>query len=323
MSSTTSNSFGGNSSQRAPRLGTKTHFPLLDLARFVAALGIIWLHIDGNSSLDWAKRMGRFAVPFFAASATFLAANTVWRRPNLTIAKYAKDRFVRIYFLFLAWSVIYWAARSASHMVFEHSGFLRISAVDLLWNGTGVQLWFLPFILVATVLAFALGKLLVGQETLRFTASAVVASIGLLAALRPLPESWRVMGYAIGLSYYTAPAACWAFSLAMILEERDRTQPHFSIRTCVPIFFPLISRTWRSDACHLCSHGVDGLSTRRWPLDYSGECRGLWNNHHRIVSASDDSQSTVFPARSSFLGHFLGSCFNRRVLTACTQADWH
>ncbi len=191
------------------------YYPLLDAIRFAAAIGVVWIHVAGNDRLAWSKELGRFAVPFFACSAVYLALGSLQRHPRTSLGHYIVSRFKRIYVLFLVWSVFYWMIRSASSLFVEHTGFCKLSAVDFFWNGVAVQLWFLPVVLLATVGAFSVAKALQLAPALRLPFLLVFAAAAFGLAFMPAPGFIQHAGYAAGLGYEIVPCCCAALALGL------------------------------------------------------------------------------------------------------------
>ncbi|MBE7157029.1 MAG: acyltransferase [Rhodospirillales bacterium] len=189
-------------------------FLALDGARWLASVAIVWLHVPKTQTLDATSTVGRFAVPFFTQVAVLLTYAAPERHPTLSLGRYAVGRFQRIYPVFLAWSVFYAATRWASHRLLHQPAY-RPSAADLLWNGTALQLWFLPFILLATILTFMVRR---GVDRWRVGAGGVVTA-GLVAgvAVAVVPPTNLVassLGYTGVFAWMALPSVCWAIGLA-------------------------------------------------------------------------------------------------------------
>jgi peptidoglycan/LPS O-acetylase OafA/YrhL len=193
----------------------KIHYPLLDAIRFAAAIGVVWIHVADYGAPGWSKELGRFAVPFFAGSAVYLAAGSLQRHPRTSMREYIASRFWRIYVLFLVWSLFYWLIRALSSRFLEHTGFPRISIVEFFWDGVAVQLWFLPVIFLATIAAFAVVKVVRLVPALRWPLVCVLAAMALGVALAPAPGPVRHGGYAVGLGYAILPVCDAALALAL------------------------------------------------------------------------------------------------------------
>jgi peptidoglycan/LPS O-acetylase OafA/YrhL len=128
----------------------------------LGAIGVIWVHachnlptINGRTFLS----LGRFAVPFFTASAVYFALLALWRKPELRFSAYFRRRVVRLYLPFLAWTAVYLAMQFARQRFLHATGEFALRPY-VLWNGGDYHLWFLPFILVATLAMYPVARLL-------------------------------------------------------------------------------------------------------------------------------------------------------------------
>ena len=193
----------------------RRYYPLLDAFRFLAAVGVVWLHVAAAPGWERSRVLGRFAVPFFTCAAVFLAFDALRRRPGTTIGSYLDARVRRVYGLFLAWSVIYWAARAASTRFVEHRGWWRPTPREFLLDGVAIQLWFLPFITVATVTAFAVAKLAREMPATRWPLTVLTVLTGLAAAVLPTPGWVGSLGYGPGLAYGALPSWMWGIALGL------------------------------------------------------------------------------------------------------------
>jgi surface polysaccharide O-acyltransferase-like enzyme len=222
------------------------YYPVLDFARIVAAIGVVWIHVAGTDELLWTKAFGRFAVPFFACSAVYLAYGTLARHPGTTIRDYVYSRFCRVYLPFLVWSVFYLAFRNFSSLFVEHTGFTRPSLVEFFWNGDAIQLWFLPFILVMTCFAFVLAHLVRGAPVVRLPLAGVLIGGAIAIALKPAPGFIGALGYGVGLGYEALPACAAALGLAMAGGDSDTPLDHAppSVRLSFRVVGCLMLAAW-------------------------------------------------------------------------------
>jgi len=199
---------------------TETHrpvyFPLQDLLRLLAVIGVVWLHVTYHGALiTWAE-LGRFAVPFFAGSGVYLAYGSLGRHGDVSMLQYAHARFRRVYLVFLGWSVIYLGVRWANALLVSHTGTVHTTLIDFIWNGEAFHLWFLPFIFLATIGAFALAKLVRALPWIRVPLAMILFALGLMLALYRVPHVVPQIGYAALLSYESLPACCMALALALV-----------------------------------------------------------------------------------------------------------
>jgi peptidoglycan/LPS O-acetylase OafA/YrhL len=129
----------------------------LDAARLLAAYAVVWIHALRSPELERAKALGRFAVPFFVLAAVLLAWESGRRASARSMTEYAWSRLGRIYVPFLAWSGIYLLLKlgkgaAMPEMPNDYRGW------SILWQGSFYHLWFMPLVLVATLAAFAAGR---------------------------------------------------------------------------------------------------------------------------------------------------------------------
>lgn len=185
-----------------------TEYAGLDFLRIAGAVAVILIHAAGGTVLSEYTAFTRFAVPFFASSAAFLAYLSGARSSSKSITSYARARFSRLYVPFLVWTAIYIALRSFGGAIGDVSH-LELG-IYTLWTGSANHLWFLPFVLFVTCISFAAGKLACS----RTGAMAVIASclvLALMAFLRQPDLSW---GYTLRLALANAPTVLIAIALA-------------------------------------------------------------------------------------------------------------
>jgi peptidoglycan/LPS O-acetylase OafA/YrhL len=153
----------------------------LDAARFLAAAAIVWLHAMGGSP-TWYKlaNLGRFSVPFFVISAMVLIGESLRRKPESRFEKYASGRSLRIIGPLLVWSAVFVAARLAKHHFQPSSP--AVVFPPLLFFGLAMKhLWFMPFILVSSLVAFPVERIMLrDRQTGRIIA--IVAALAGVAA---------------------------------------------------------------------------------------------------------------------------------------------
>ncbi len=189
----------------------------IDAMRFIAACGVVWIHTtEVLGGTIWA----RWAVPFFTIISVWLMGQSLSRKPDVLWSRYAVRRALRLYGTFLIWTAIYLAARALKHAVF-HRGDPIMFDPALFWAGPAEQLWFLPFLCVASIAVFPLCKAAVLNP---FAAGIIfVGSIGLAMASAVMPLSFpfelsKGNGYFLYTSYGTLPALF--AGVAMVAGER-------------------------------------------------------------------------------------------------------
>src|SRR3954469_19111484 len=89
---------------------------MLDAARGLGSLGVIWVHtIIDSPDLAKTAAFARYGTAFFAVTAIFFLLHGISSKPDESFVKYATQRFRRLYIPFLAWSLIYLLLRSINH----------------------------------------------------------------------------------------------------------------------------------------------------------------------------------------------------------------
>lgn len=138
----------------------------LDIAKFVCALMIISSHFAAEQghfprSIDLLFSVYIFAVPFFFTCSAFLFFKKLEDLPD----KAAKRSYFiayekRIWCMYLAWSVIYWAFRIAGYVKYGTTLDEVLSTVHTsLVLTTYATIWFLPALGVAIAVVYAIREI--------------------------------------------------------------------------------------------------------------------------------------------------------------------
>jgi surface polysaccharide O-acyltransferase-like enzyme len=193
---------------------------MLDVCRLLAAYAIVWLHTPRPNGWADLGLLGRFAVPFFTAAATFFAWQAGSRPGERTAGSYARSRLTRIYVPFLAWSGIYLAFKGGKALLLpgEPNDF---PGVDLLWLGSFYHLWFMPFVLLVTLSAFCLARACARGRARELAAIVVALIAGVQLSLLPADRSAPGVGFG-QLALDALPSACWAVALAITYSHGGR-----------------------------------------------------------------------------------------------------
>lgn len=218
-------------------LPQRERLPLVELARVVAAIAIIWIHAVESPQLDRTTAMSRFAVPFFVITSLVFLGESLRRRPDQRWTEYARRRFMRLYVPFLVWSVIYIAARAVKHL-FVHDTSPLLIRPNLLWAGVTEQLWFLPFLLVVLLIAFPLMRI-----AIRFNLAWAVAIIGLAicfsALFTPTP-SFVLDGpttFFVATAMVAVPSAGVGLTIAAIFPQIKRFAQNSIVTLIAAVFW--------------------------------------------------------------------------------------
>lgn len=179
---------------------------LFDAARMVAAVAIVWLHAPQSAELIPSTAIGRFAVPFFAASVVLFVFESLARGQRRTFTQFASNRFLRLYVPFLAWTAVYLLFKLVKWILAPNqpNDFPGISAIV---TGGFYHLWFLPFALVISLLAFAVGRSVIGKPATESRCALAAAALAALLATLPMPATLNRLGPCAEYWWMALPAA--------------------------------------------------------------------------------------------------------------------
>jgi surface polysaccharide O-acyltransferase-like enzyme len=188
---------------------------LLEVARWIAIYAIVWLHAVRSDILRPSTVLTRFAVPFFVGACVYLVFQSVYRNPQRTFIGYGWSRFLRIYVPFLGWSAVYLGFKALKSVSLPDQPNEYPQGLEVLWTGTFYHLWFMPFILLVSLAAFLVAKMVSKVEALRWPVAigSLAAGVALTVpavtdAIGSNDSSWQYVVDAI-------PAMFWAMTLAL------------------------------------------------------------------------------------------------------------
>jgi peptidoglycan/LPS O-acetylase OafA/YrhL len=158
----------------------------LDAVRFFAAAAVVLVHAVESQALGGWVNLFRFAVPFYLFASMYYQASSFRRRPDQPLGAYCIKRLKRLYGPFLAWSAIYFVARDIKRVTMIDYPPLHLS-ISMLWTGTEYHLWFLPFLLVASIVSALCCRAILRAPRLRWPAILLaLAAMGMIVlAHRP------------------------------------------------------------------------------------------------------------------------------------------
>ena len=190
----------------------------LDLSRVLAAGAIVWIHCPRSAELSPTTVLARFAVPFFVAAAVFLVFQSAEKQPRRRWGAYAWSRLQRLYVPFLAWSGIYLLFKGGKWILLPDQP-NDFPGLELFLFGGAYHLWFLPFLLIVSLVTFAVAGHTVRNPSSRHgwalaggIAGAIVATIA--------PSTWLAGRFeACYFMLAALPAALWAWPAALVYQE--------------------------------------------------------------------------------------------------------
>jgi surface polysaccharide O-acyltransferase-like enzyme len=201
-----------------PAASSTVRRPFFEFARLLAAVSIVWLHTMRSPEMLASTALGRFAVPFFTAAAVFMICESVTRGRRKTLAEYTRNRFVRLYVPFLAWTVIYLNFKLLKGKL-APSQPNEFPGIEVLLSGGFYHLWFLPFVLVVSVIAFAAVRNRIGNPMAEIRLALLTAMAGGLLAVAPPPSQWIVAETWAEYWWTALPAAFWGISIAVFVRH--------------------------------------------------------------------------------------------------------
>lgn len=158
----------------------------LDLARFIAAFGVVVSHVQA-ASRDW---VGHLSLALFLILTAVLAIGSLQKSGSYSMAA----RFWRLMVPWLVWCVFYWlvdydVSDRAEFFVWPQNPWT-------IFSGPSIHLWFLPFVMVAGFAVQPVGRYVTSPSRLVWALGSAVA-LGLpafwghLSAGLPQPiEQW-------------------------------------------------------------------------------------------------------------------------------------
>ncbi len=181
----------------------------IDLLRILAAVGIIWFHMEGAPH----RGIGYAGLPVFLLIFFSLVTRQSLSR---TTAQFVSRRWQRLLKPWLFWSLVYGAgklAKAAATADWHPLG--EILSVKTLFIGTWVHLWYLPYAFVLGLLIHVLNRRIAAVNHVAVVVTATVVGVVTLAvcavdlagraAAPPLPQ-WEFglaalpLGLAVGRS---------------------------------------------------------------------------------------------------------------------------
>ncbi len=226
----------------------------VDAMRFVAAFGIIWIHTVESPRLTTSIALGRFGVPFFAVASLWLQSQSMRRKPELKWKQYAASRAILLYGSFLLWNAIYFLARWLKHRVF-HTGSPLSWDISILWGGVSEQMWFLPVLLAACLIAFQIFRAGINSPRVAMLLGLLFMIAAVLACCMPLPGFVRDEGTnnLVQAVYFLLPALLLSVTIGLLYPwlERVLRSPIATVLAAIVFVISIyvLTRLGRSAAC--------------------------------------------------------------------------
>jgi fucose 4-O-acetylase-like acetyltransferase len=223
-----------------------TRNQMLDAARGLGCIAVIWVHtVIDSPDLARSAALARFGTPFFALAAIFFLLHGLSSRAS-GWRDYSLQRFRRLYFPFLLWSVIYLLLRTGKRTFLTSDGPVRLDLPRLLL-GTARHLWFLPFILMACIACYPLRSLLPRLRSGRVALGIAFLVAGVTVARIRCPDFRGIEPY-IGKWYMNAwmfvPAILWGIALGAIYPLLPRRLSGSPLLSVIGLAILICSGIW-------------------------------------------------------------------------------
>jgi hypothetical protein len=198
----------------------------LDLARFVAAFGIVWDH----ARAPYAD-IGYTALALFLILASFLAMGSYERSGG---PGFWSSRAKRIVVPWLFWCLVY----RIIHEVVSTEPFAVLSDPFTLLIGPSIHLWFLPFDVLALLLIPVFSKWIRTEKAL-FLACVLLICVAL--PLGRLHAQTGLDGWLLSLSHAPQPLPQWYFSLPIFIYGAVSAAGHRLGKSYMPVVAAFLS----------------------------------------------------------------------------------
>jgi fucose 4-O-acetylase-like acetyltransferase len=216
-----------SSAAASPDAGSDARVASFDIARVVAILAVIVLHVTATAytrapSVLWPWVLNRSLIDYAAPMLLVVAGALSWSPKRLRSGEYGRymaARAVRVLVPYVAWAVIYLWYRSllgAAHR--DVLGYLELILTGLAWY----HLWFVPAVMAVYVVA-PVGAALARRHPVLALAAAYALSFAvilLLDAPEPLLVSHQVQRSILTTARYF-PYAAWGALYAWSPGLRD------------------------------------------------------------------------------------------------------
>jgi surface polysaccharide O-acyltransferase-like enzyme len=242
--------------------GARTRNGAVDAAKLMAAAAVVWIHVVNCEESHRYIVLGRFAVPFFTCAAVFFVLEKAFRDNSRPLLEYCAQRARQLYVPFLTWALVYLGIREVKHFFIPGGSPIVLSPAVLL-NGTTHHLWFLPFICIVSIAAFAVGRGLRDFDPKHWKWLAIgFVSAGLLLAVGIVPTEVRAAE--VPISYFkhqsldTVPAVFFGVGVFFLFRVITPT----TLLRWAMLVIPIACTAWEffnggsSVAAHLAGAGL-------------------------------------------------------------------
>ncbi len=144
----------------------KNTYTAIDIAKYISALLVVCIHtfplydLSPVANMAWIQCVCRIAVPFFFTVSAFLFFRKIdpkkGRKDEVNTAE-LKHYLRRLLYLYLTWTILY---LPYTFLLWRSEGytitFLMRWVFDCFFNGSYYHLWFLPALMLGTLIVYTL-----------------------------------------------------------------------------------------------------------------------------------------------------------------------
>jgi peptidoglycan/LPS O-acetylase OafA/YrhL len=185
----------------------------LDAAKYLAALGVIWIHVCQTPETSQWSTLGRFAVPFFAAAAGYLLVGSLSKPTPIAPSKFLQSRITRLYAPFACWSLLYVVAGQAKAILIPDQTASPLTW-DLFYVGGAYHLWFIPYLIAASSVGYFVCSMVGNNPDRRIVAAGCAYLAGLTCAA--LLDQLPIVDAPLHYMAMTTPGFLWGASLGWV-----------------------------------------------------------------------------------------------------------
>jgi surface polysaccharide O-acyltransferase-like enzyme len=199
----------------------KRRHPVIDGLKFVAAGGIVMVHIAMSAHpgalRDFLQQVAYCALYFFFLVAGYFHGALGTRGPS-----WLGKRFIRLAVPYLVWSAVYLLWWEGYHLYSGQPLFMPNLVRVLFFAGANEVLWSLPWLIACAVLAELFARTPTQRRTLLVVAGVLQLAVWILVPASAMPN--------YGLRQFIQGGR-WVFTYVAGMELRAAEMPHFDART--------------------------------------------------------------------------------------------
>jgi fucose 4-O-acetylase-like acetyltransferase len=221
-----------------------------DAARLAAAFAIALCHSVQIPLLQHIFGPGLMGTSFFAAAAMYFLVRGLRKDPDRSYPRYARARFQRLILPFVGWNICYFLMRVVCDHWIERRPIIPMTPAMFLL-GYENKLWFLPFIFIASLLAFPIARYGLRWASLRTAIVILCIAIGVTFCLLPPPETYlpdTALFIFLQRIFRILPCTVWGIAIGLSQDaeaERRWASNQMPVIACAAIILSvLLGWTW-------------------------------------------------------------------------------